>query len=250
MSTPSTPAPKSKNWLLVKFRQWHTWAGLMAGAFLLVVGATGIVLNYKKPILQALGLEPQWEAGAGKSMERAKPAAGSASKTPFSTTTGWSAAAISPEQILARARADLGDTPLERIELKAEHGELVWKVKARAGQELVVQADTGVGYVRGAYEKAVKPDADGTVQASTDWGKLALDLHTGKIGGEVGKALMTGAAVVLLFLTGSGVYLWAKPVLIRRANARARAAAGAPVPAAASSPPPPSLGPASPAPTR
>ncbi|MBN8249458.1 MAG: PepSY domain-containing protein [Verrucomicrobia bacterium] len=249
MSAPS--APKPKNWLLVKSRQWHTWAGLIAGAFLLVVGATGIVLNYKKPIFQALGLEPQFETKSGKSMERPKVASGAAQQTPFSTSTGWSAAAISPEQILARARTELGDTPLERIELKSEHGELVWKVKAHSGQELIVQADTGVGYIRGAYEKTGKPGPDGIAQSSTDWGKIALDLHTGKIGGEVGKALMTGAAVVLLFLTWSGVYLWAKPVLIRRTNARARAAAAAAVvPTASPLPPSPALAPPSPVPNR
>lgn len=248
MSTPS--APKPRNWLLAKSRQWHTWAGLIAGIFLLVVGATGIVLNYKKPIFRALGLEPQFELKTGNTMDLPKAPSGPLEKSGFSTTTGWSASVISPEQILVRARSELGDTPLERIELKAEHGELVWKVKARSGRELVIRSDTGAGYVRGAYEKTGKPGADGIAPTSIDWGKLALDLHTGKIGGEIGKALMTGAAVVLLFLTGSGVYLWAKPFLIRRTNARARAVANAPVPVPIVASPPPTLGPASPVPNR
>jgi uncharacterized iron-regulated membrane protein len=51
-----------------------------------------------------------------------------------------------------------------------------------------------------------------------------LDLHTGKIGGEAGKALMSAAALVLLFLTGSGIYLWIKPLLIRRQNAKTKTA--------------------------
>ena len=55
-----------------------------------------------------------------------------------------------------------------------------------------------------------------------------LDLHTGKIGGEPGKALMSAAALVMLFLTGSGIYLWIKPLLIRRQNATAKAAPAEP----------------------
>ena len=54
-------------------------------------------------------------------------------------------------------------------------------------------------------------------------GQLLIDLHTGKIGGEVGKALMTFAPVILLLLTLSGVYMRLKPFLIRRQNAQLRA---------------------------
>ena len=85
-------------------------------------------------------------------------------------------------------------------------------------------AITGAHLVKGEYEK-VKAAPDGAVMArTTDWGKIMLDLHTGKIGGEVGKAIMTVAAVVMLLLTLSGVYMWLKPLLIRRQNAKARAA--------------------------
>ena len=57
---------------------------------------------------------------------------------------------------------------------------------------------------------------------TTDWGKIILDLHTGKIGGEAGKIVMSLAALMLMFLTASGVYMWLKPVFIRRRNSRAR----------------------------
>jgi uncharacterized iron-regulated membrane protein len=57
-----------------------------------------------------------------------------------------------------------------------------------------------------------------------DRGKLVLNLHTGKIGGETGKVIMSLAALMMVFLTASGVYMWIKPVSIRRQNAKARAA--------------------------
>jgi uncharacterized iron-regulated membrane protein len=232
MPTPAHPV-KPKNRWLVKFRQWHTWGGLAAGLFLLIVGATGVVLNYKKPIFTALGLERADE----KRGHAAKSALSGAAHA-FTTATGFAAAGVSSERALALAREEWGDVPLERIELKHEHGGLVWKIKNRHGAELLVNATTGTSVLKGDYEKLGPPGPDGQPVKSFDWGKLLLHLHTGQIGGEVGKALMSLAALLLLFLTGSGIYLWLKPLLIRRQNAKARAAAPAPHHAPAAKPAP------------
>lgn len=229
--TPVTPL-KPKNRWLVKLRQWHTWGGLAAGLCILLVGVTGVVLNYKKPIFTALGLERADEKSK-QAMQSGPPPARA-----FTTATGFAAAAVSSEQALALARDQWGEAPLERLELKHEHGGLVWKIKNRRGAELVVDAATGAATLKGAYEKLGPPGPDGRGVKSFDWGKLLLHLHTGQIGGEVGKAVMTLAAVMLLFLTGSGVYLWLKPLLIRRQNAKARATTAAPPRAAAAKPAP------------
>lgn len=50
------PLPKPKNWFLAKSRQWRRWSGLFAGLFVLVAATSGIILNYKQPVLTALGL--------------------------------------------------------------------------------------------------------------------------------------------------------------------------------------------------
>lgn len=221
--TAATAPVKSKNWLLMKSRQLHTWGGLIASAFLLVVGATGILLNYEKPIFRAFGIQKDAPPVSSASQLATTPA-----KSRLTTATGLNAAAFGAEQAINLARTTWGNAELERIELKAEQGELVWKVKARAGSELIINATTGNYVMKGEYERLGKPGADGKPVRSFDWGKLALNLHTGKIGGEIGKAVMTVAAAVLLFLTVSGIYLYAKPVLIRRVNARARAAQSLP----------------------
>ncbi|MDW8311005.1 MAG: PepSY domain-containing protein, partial [Verrucomicrobiales bacterium] len=146
----------------------------------------------------------------------------------FTTLNGFAAAAVTPGQALTLAREALGEVPLERIELKSEYGQLVYKIKAARGDELWINAATGTHHVKGRYEK-VKQAADGTVVArTTDWGKILFDLHTGKIGGEIGKAVMTAASVLLLLLSVSGIYMWLKPLLIRRANARAKNRAAGP----------------------
>jgi uncharacterized iron-regulated membrane protein len=205
---------KSKNWLIAAFRKWHTWLGIGAALFILAAALSGIVLNHKKAVFAALGLE--------KEMPRtAREKSGQAAR--FSTETGFAAAAISPERVLAAARERFGDVPLERIELKHERGELVYKIKQTGGDELWVNADTGAAFVKNEYRKT-KTGPGGVSDAGVDWGRLILDVHTGKIGGPFGKALMSAAALVLLFLTGSGVCLWLKPLLVRRRNAAAKRA--------------------------
>jgi uncharacterized iron-regulated membrane protein len=217
----SLPAatPKPKNRLLALSRKWHTWGGVAAALFLIVVGATGIVLNYKKPLFAALGLEKERETRLPSEPKRTT---GPLPSADFTTVRGFSAATIPPDQALTLARETLGEVPLERIELRVEQDGLVYKVKAARGDELWVNAATGAHFVKSRYEK-VKQAGDGTVIArTTDWGKLLLDLHTGKIGGEIGKAIMTAASVLLLLLSVSGIYMWLKPLLLRRKNARAR----------------------------
>jgi uncharacterized iron-regulated membrane protein len=207
-------SPKPRHWLLAKSRQWHQWGGLLAGLFLLLVGATGIVLNYKQPLFRALGLDRK--PPSSQELQSRKPATASLH---FSTASGGNAWPVSLDRALSLARAEWGDVPLERIELKTEHGEALYKIKRRGGSELWVNAVTGAHLVKGPYERLGKAGADGAPTRSTDWGKILIDLHTGKIGGEVGKALVSFAALLLLLLTLSGIYMWLKPLLIRRQHA-------------------------------
>jgi uncharacterized iron-regulated membrane protein len=226
--TSATPKPRHK--LLAQSRQWHKWGGLAAALFLIVVGTTGIVLNYRKPIFTVLGLENDPKEMKLKTSPEEKHARREqvAAKS-FTTVSGFTAATVTTDQALALARETLGDVRLERIELKAEHGEMVYKIKAESGDELWVNAATGAHFIKGQYEKVKQSNNGAVVARTTDWGKIMIDLHTGKIGGEVGKAIMTAASVLLLLLSVSGVYLWLKPVLIRRENAKAKARAAAPV---------------------
>lgn len=214
------PAPERKHHWLARFRRWHKWGGLGAGLFLLVVASSGIVLNYKRPIFAVLGLEGEAKeaksAGTKSrlSAQRENPAGA------LTTAAGFTAGILSLDQALATARDTWGDVSLERIELRADRGLLVYRVRARGGAEVQINAITGAHFLKGAYEK-VKVAADGTAGARTpDWGKIILDLHTGQIGGEAGKIIMSLAALLLIFLTMSGVYLWLKPVYLRRKKFR------------------------------
>ncbi|MGA4578653.1 PepSY domain-containing protein [Limisphaera sp. VF-2] len=219
----SLPQPKHAG--LIRMRQWHRWGGVAAALFLLVFSITGMILNYKEPVLNALGLAPRKDKEAATdtpAIAVQPPRDGNDSSFVLTTATRWSDLPTLPEVVLERAQEMWGRVPLERMELRMEHGRWVWKLKRPGGEELIVDASTGEAMVRGRYERLGPPDATGQRARSVDWGKILLDLHTGKIAGAWGKAIMTLAGGGLLFLTISGLYVWCKPLLIRRGHARAR----------------------------
>jgi uncharacterized iron-regulated membrane protein len=224
--SPTVVASKSKNWLLIKFREWHSWGGIIAAAFLLVTATTGILLNYKEPILGALGLDKSPKQKMGKKEKEHKI---------FEKIKSGQAAALRADMIgslpvtfehaLKLAKEQWGDVPLENIQLKDEHGQLIYKVKQPGGDELWIDAKSGEFFVKAQYEKVEMTGAMSKASKTFDWGKLALDLHTGKIGGAVGKAVMTGISVILLLLTVSGIYLWTVPIWRKRQAKKNRAVA-------------------------
>ncbi len=210
----SVSSTRSKNWLLIQSRQWHKWGGLIAGLFLLVLGASGIVLNYKQPIFSKLGIELKRDRERDASPLPARKSPGEVALT---TGVGVSGG-VGFEQALAIAHDKWGDVALERVELRSERGAVTYRFRQRGGAELWVDAADGSSFVKGEYERVGKAGADGVAVRTTDWGKILIDLHTGKIGGATGKAIVSIVAGILLLLTFSGFYLWLKPLLIRRKN--------------------------------
>lgn len=243
-AAPRAPAPAKKanpNALLMLFRKYHTWLGVAAAGFVVVIAATGIYLNHKDTFRSVLGVPHKDDHDSG-----GRPGLPGAAEL--------AALGVSLPQAVEAAEPHLGGRPVERVELRPDHGRLVYKVKAVGGPEVVVDAASGAVEVKGGERPAPKPEkgtkgekgekgkaakgakapdttteSDGLMAASTprgmDWGKAIKDLHTGKIGGDAGKLLVDLVAVILIGLTLSGLYLWAVPALRKRRSARQRAAA-------------------------
>jgi hypothetical protein len=184
----SSATAKPKNWLWANARQWHMWAGVIARAFLVVTGASGIALNYKEPVFSFIGLERK-ETRVDKRRE--------APEALKITESGKLPTVSMPlDRALEIARAELGAAPLDRIEIKDERGELIYKIKPKKGSELWINAQSGEQFHKSEHEKLIKRD-NGTAR-QTDWGKILIDLHTGRIGGEIGKAAMSVSALIRL----------------------------------------------------
>lgn len=205
-------APETKNRRLAQFRRWHKWSGVIAGVFLLGLGATGILLNYKQPIFTALGVPTKRDREASP-----LPPIPKLVRVEL-TTAGITGGTVMFEQALAIAKKEWGEIALERAEIRAERSGVTFRFRNAAGAELWVDAADGRHATKGEYERVNRGESGGPPTLATDWGKILIDLHTGRIGGGVGKAVISGMAALLLFLCLSGFYLWLKPLLTRRQN--------------------------------
>jgi hypothetical protein len=194
-----TPASGNKNWLLVKFREWHSWGGLGLSAFILLVAATGILLNHKDMFFHR----------------------GEAKKGPTGLLTAsidLDALPVSFARAMELSREHLGDGPFEKIELKDERGTLVYKVSRGEGRE--VQIDAKTGGVSSKYGLSLDARKAGMI----NWAKVVDDLHSGKLFGTAGKLMVDLTSGTIILLTLSGIYLWAVPWLRKRESARKRLA--------------------------
>ncbi|KAJ3049554.1 hypothetical protein HK102_012470, partial [Quaeritorhiza haematococci] len=102
------PASAGKNWLLVKFREWHSWGGLFLSLFILVVAATGLLLNHRNLFFHR-GEPKKGPTGA------------------LTASFDFTALPVGFARALELSREHLGDGPFEKIELKDERGRLVYK---------------------------------------------------------------------------------------------------------------------------
>lgn len=202
--------PRSKNWLLIKFREYHTWLGLAVALFVVSTSLTGIVLNHKDLFF-----------GEKKHEKKAL-------ESKLTTHTELSALPVSFQDAMGSAAALLGESAaLEHIQLKDEHGKLTYKVKAMEignGHEVEVLVDphTGEAILMDGYSMTM---AAGTSKErdSVNWKKFINDLHTGEVAGTAGKLLIDFTAIVLTVLTLTGIYLWWIPKMRKKQSQKAAA---------------------------
>lgn len=239
-SRPAQPAPPS--WL-ARIRRYHTWIGLALLVPFLFMALSGIALNHKETFLP----KPEKREAvkekrpAGEKEPDGPDAAGGASAAGEGASARRAEVASLPvglAEALALAEATLGDAPLERIEIKPEHGQ--WLYKIRAGRrEVIVDAATGQTWAkegkppgkasgeegRGASrDTPAEPNATAKPAEGIDWRKLIKDLHTGKIGGLAGILTVDVVAACLALASLTGLYVWGVARLRKRRSARERAA--------------------------
>jgi uncharacterized iron-regulated membrane protein len=192
MNENSTPVPRPKNWLLLKAREWHIWLGVAVSLFAVLICATGIYLNNEKLFV-----------GGEHGMQKLPIQKG------LSTVTDLDAIPVSFAQALARARKEVGEAPIEHIQLKYEKEGLAYKIKLGEGWDLFIDAKSGALTEKKGYR--TKSEGSAGMTHGVNWGKVMKDLHTGKIGGFIGHRVADFTSLVLILLTVTGVYLWALP---------------------------------------
>ncbi len=96
MSAASAAPRPNKNWLLVKFRQWHSWGGMFLSVFILLVAVTGILLNHKDTFFHRGEKKKDGPSGL------------------LSSTTNFAALPVTFDRALQLAHEHYGDVALER----------------------------------------------------------------------------------------------------------------------------------------
>lgn len=216
--------PSNSPWLRW-LRSWHKWLGVAVALPVVTIGVTGVLLGHKdltKDLRQTLS----WFGGPTD----LKPVAADSAVDPSSPTgdIGRDAAIAIAERQWDGANAK--DAEIKRTELTS-----FYRVKGEKGRELYVAAATGEVFDKRGFEKqkeadkrfveSRKKDRERAEKGGKgDWQKLVKDIHTGRVFGRYGRFVSDAIAIVLLFLAGSGLYMWVKPLLIRRGKSAARSA--------------------------
>ena len=229
---PTNDKRKKKSRLYKVLAKYHGYMGLAFGILIISAGITGIFLNHEDFILGLFEPDIAEEQAEEDETEADEP-----EDTSLLETSGLPETKVTFVEALSVASETFGeDVPLEKIELKDEGGRLIYKVKTNKHlvkeRELIINAYTGEATHRDKGEYFLnRVNASGEDEfAGIEWGELLLDIHTGEFfGGFRGQLLIDVAALAMIFLTGSGIYIWIKPRRKRKARAskvRSQAAAG------------------------
>lgn len=198
-----------------RYRDWHSWIGLILMVPITVIAATGFLWNHER----ALGLKHEEHQ---KEMKSDSPLPVEDRKVDFAAKPGaWSNHSADIDNAIAAARAQWGtEVDLERIELKREH-DLGLVVKVKADEESDVRPYEIIWSVADARVIERKGDP----KNGTDWAKIVHDLHTGKFFSKrYGFVWSDSGAMAIMALGLTGVVLYTIPVLKKRAKKKAKAA--------------------------
>jgi uncharacterized iron-regulated membrane protein len=173
VTTRRAPKPRAAKRSLTKWMLLtHLWVGILLAFLVVVLSVTGVLLNHKR----ALGLMP--ESG----LER--PGA-------FASALPLTALA---ERATAQAPAAAASAGIDRMDVRPADGLVKVRFNDVRVTELTLALDDGSVLGIGSRKD-----------------NFLENLHSGDIFGEWGVLLSDFAAVALLVLFGSGVWLWLYP---------------------------------------
>lgn len=150
----------------------HLWLGVTAGMVLLTVSVTGVLLNHKR----ALGLMPDVEHTPASPLERA---------LPLSVLVDFAA---------GHAGTGVASAGIDRLDVRPRDGLIKVRFRDTRVTEVTVDLVSGAILHRGERNDT-----------------FLEKLHSGEIFGAWGTLLSDFAAVSVLLLALSGIWLWLVP---------------------------------------
>ena len=236
-----------RRWSL-RIARWHRWAGVFAALFTLVLAGTGLLLQHapalgldritvgsaavarwldiRAPAVTAYRAGDQWllAAGDGLWLDRRRIAETDGPLTGAVTTDFGFALTSGGDALLFDRHGRLIDRLRPGSGLPAAAMRIV-----RTGDGTVVIGGRGRAWRVDAdwlsFERHDQPIAQWSTAAeapaamrehvrerelarSVTWERALLEVHSGRIGGTPGTFVMDTAAIALMVLAGTGLYLW------------------------------------------
>lgn len=236
-----------KRWSL-RLARWHRWAGFTAALFVLVLSLTGLLLQHapalgldRAPIGSAtlarwLGFEAspvtafragdRWILGNGRGLWQGRSRIAAVDAPPAGAVSAGPGLVVAAggDLYLFDDRGRL----LEHMRAGGGLPGAVQRLGRGNGDRVVVEA-AGRIWQPGSDWLAFEPHDDNTISwsepqappaelarlvrerelaAAVTWERLLLELHSGRLGGRAGMIVMDLAAIALLLLAATGLYLW------------------------------------------
>jgi hypothetical protein len=231
---------------------WHRWLGLAVALFAVILSITGLMLNHTEslrlderrvesswllalygistpPLVKAYSAGEHWiSQWGGQLFLDAEPLAGSTGLRGAAEGAGMTVAATGEGLLLLAPSGELVERlPMPGVQaIGRAEGNLVARTDEgllRADNQLIGWSPvTGMAGVQWSQESALPERLRLAVERhlkgeGLPLERVVLDLHSGRILGTAGVLLMDAAALILLFSAASGVWLWLRHRLRRRA---------------------------------
>lgn len=185
----------------IKWRTLHRAAGAVAAPLLVLTALTGVLIVWKEPLRSVLGAEGKPTPVVAEQTDRAL---------------------VPLDELVAKARADFGGTPLRQIRFSS--GGRV--VAVYLDSDRSIRADGTAQYYFDAYDGSLLATyIAGEQSAASEGVDWLYTVHTGLWGGWPTRLLLLAGGIILVGLSLSGPWLWYSRRSRRKAPRPARGTA-------------------------
>lgn len=212
--------PRRRHISIRSFYRWHRRVGIAAACFAILLAITGLMLNHTERLnLHRRMVDSPWL------LKLYGMAAANNIAVGMVTAGNITAIALADKIILLQENNDAAET-INSASIGIDG--IITGIGKNADGEMVIKTSAGIygcgdDFIKCQPVSAEKIEWSGELTDKAEialqkihrgdglpLSRIILDIHTGAILGGLGRMLMDSAAVALLILSASGVYMWVR----------------------------------------